>query len=773
VDDNREVELEVAVGPGKVAFALTYSRLGYRVFPAHWIYPDGKCSCRHDCGSPGKHPIEKGWQEQATTDPEGIRFLWKRNPQANIGIACGKGSNLTVLDVDGDVGRDTLHDLEAKHGALPPTPIVLTGGGGLHYYFAFAPSLANAVRFAPGLDIRTEGGLVIGVGSKTRDAYRFEVGAPHLKEGLPQMPEWLIRAVHEKQASKNGAGVKLPDKIFEGKGRNNELYRVGRSLKAKNLPSPAIRAALLEANQLVCKPPMETGEIDKLIANVISQPDSAAFKAETENGRVEVNDEPPRPLTQQIPDAEPYPVDALGPLLAPAATAIAGRAQAPDAIAAQSVLGAAALATQAHADVELPHGKTVPSSLFLSTIADSGDRKSTCDDLAMEPIKGYVRQLVSIHEEEETTYKVNKAVWEKQKAKILGDKNKSFEAKRDELKELLEPQTPLDPMMVCGEPTYEGLVKLLHRGRGLAGVFSSEGGQLIGGFAMSSDNRLKTCAGFSDLWDGKEINRVRGGDGSILLYGRRVSMHLLMQRMVSAGLFNDPLLKDQGILSRFLASMPNSLAGSRAWRESTAEQIDNLTHYKQRMRELLNIPLPLVDGTRNELNPRVLRLSTDAKKLWIAFHDKIESQLAPGGPFEGARPLASKLAEQAARLAGTMARFGDFYAEEMSAELMGGGIALAQFYLKEALRIYRISQIDAELILAKKALSWLQKEWDDACVSLPDLYQYGPYQVRDQATARATVEVLEKHGWLKQVEGGAQVKGTMRREVWSIVKATQ
>ena len=124
----------------------------------------------------------------------------------------------------------------------------------------------------------------------------------------------------------------------------------------------------------VCKPPFEPREIEKLIEHIISQPDSAAFKAGSENGQVEVNDEPPRPLTQQIPDAEPYPVDALGPVLGPAATAIAGLAQAPAAIAAQSVIGSTALVTQAHADIQLPHGKVVPTSLFLATIADSGDR---------------------------------------------------------------------------------------------------------------------------------------------------------------------------------------------------------------------------------------------------------------------------------------------------------------------------------------------------------------------------------------------------------------
>ena len=71
--------------------------------------------------------------------------------------------------------------------------------------------------------------------------------------------------------------------------------------------------------------------------------------------------------------------------------------------------------------------------------------------------------------------------------------------------------------------------------------------------------------------------------------------------MVSAGLFNDPLLRDQGILSRVLASLPTSLAGNRPWRDAAAEYIESLAKYKQRMRELVNLPSPLADGTRNVL----------------------------------------------------------------------------------------------------------------------------------------------------------------------------
>ncbi len=64
--------------------------------------------------------------------------------------------------------------------------------------------------------------------------------------------------------------------------------------------------------------------------------------------------ETPRPLMREVPPAEPFPVDVLGGVLRSAAEAIHDRTQAPMAICAQSVLAAATLAVQGHADVELP-----------------------------------------------------------------------------------------------------------------------------------------------------------------------------------------------------------------------------------------------------------------------------------------------------------------------------------------------------------------------------------------------------------------------------------
>ena len=51
--------------------------------------------------------------------------------------------------------------------------------------------------------------------------------------------------------------------------------------------------------------------------------------------------EPPRPLMRELPPADPFPVDALGSVLAPVARAIHDRVSAPVAICGQSVLAAA------------------------------------------------------------------------------------------------------------------------------------------------------------------------------------------------------------------------------------------------------------------------------------------------------------------------------------------------------------------------------------------------------------------------------------------------
>lgn len=191
-------------------YALFYAGLGWRVFPVHTIREiKGKrwCSCSDaECEHQGKHPVAKlapQGVKNATSAAPAIRKWWKVFPDANIGIATGRESGIVVIDVDtdeskGKVGADSLGALEEKHGRFPETVTVITGSGGLHYFFQY-PALAEKIKsttnaLGQDIDSRGDGGYVVGVPSVHISAgqYLYE-GSSDPTEGasLAPLPEWI------------------------------------------------------------------------------------------------------------------------------------------------------------------------------------------------------------------------------------------------------------------------------------------------------------------------------------------------------------------------------------------------------------------------------------------------------------------------------------------------------------------------------------------------------------------------------------------------------
>ncbi|MDQ3556749.1 MAG: DUF3987 domain-containing protein, partial [Gemmatimonadota bacterium] len=459
----------------------------------------------------------------------------------------------------------------------------------------------------------------------------------------------------------------------------------------------------------------------------------------------------PTPLMRKLAPAEPFPVGTLGDVLGSAAAAIHEQVQAPLAICGQSVLAAATLAVQGHADVELPTRQAKPLSGFFVTVAASGERKSACDAVALWPVRKREAALRAAHDAERPAWENLRDSWEKQRAQILGNRKQypNAAAKHAALNALgpLAP-APLDPLLTCPEPSFEGLTRLLGSGQPAVGVFSAEGGQFVGGFGMSQEHRLKTAAALSGLWDGEPVKRVRAGDGTIVLPGRRVALHLMMQTDVAAELLSDRMLADQGLLSRMLVVAPASTAGARLWKEPTGEGDEAIRRYDARLLDILEAPLPLAKGKPNELTPRRLPLTPAARTTWTDFADHIERQLAPGAALDPIRGLANKLPEHAARLAGVLALVEDLNAGEIGKAHLDAGIGIVQHFASEALRLFEGGRADPELQLAARVLAWLQSEWKEPLVSAPDLYQRGPNAVRDARTARRQLAILEDHGWL-------------------------
>jgi hypothetical protein len=154
----------------------------------------------------GKPPAIKGGVRAASKN-KGLVDRWlKARPNLNYGIATGAPSKFFAVDIDGPLGRATLAALERKHGPLPATVTVKTPHGA-HYYFE-TPTYAipnSAGRLGDGLDIRGDGGYVIGPGSQTPGGvYRFVLGRGPEVVKIAPAPDWLLSLIGSKPAVAEG-----------------------------------------------------------------------------------------------------------------------------------------------------------------------------------------------------------------------------------------------------------------------------------------------------------------------------------------------------------------------------------------------------------------------------------------------------------------------------------------------------------------------------------------------------------------------------------------
>lgn len=174
-----------------IKYALAYAKRGFPVVRLHTLTHNGQCTCgANPCKPAGKHPVGS---PHPTTSADAIK-AWPNVPM-NVGIY--PDQSFFVLDVDsGSGGLTTLAQWEVQHGRLPATPTVRTGSGGFHFYFARPAGLhvKNWVKFAPGCDVRADGGMVVAPPSMHKSgtpyAWDMERGGPSLPFAQP--PAWLL-----------------------------------------------------------------------------------------------------------------------------------------------------------------------------------------------------------------------------------------------------------------------------------------------------------------------------------------------------------------------------------------------------------------------------------------------------------------------------------------------------------------------------------------------------------------------------------------------------
>lgn len=476
--------------------------------------------------------------------------------------------------------------------------------------------------------------------------------------------------------------------------------------------------------------------------------------------------------------APAFPVEHLPPIMRDAVAALEQHVQAPRSLCAHSVLSAAMLVCQGLANVEvssLPSPR--PLSLFMLAVAVSGERKSACDDLALSAVARHEAEMRRQYDDEAKEYRVSLAAFEAEKRSIERDNKLTHPERRQRLRDLREPVAPLLPVIRAKEPNLEGLLNVLRQGRASIGIFTSEGGQFLGGHGMGQEAKTRTVTGLSELWDSGSAQRIRAQE-TLFLTGRRVGISLAAQPQVASALLGDELAKDQGFVGRFLVTMPDSTIGARIIRETHPTADGRLSVFQRQCARLLNAALPLSDDTRNQLDPPSIGLSSEAWAVWRGFAQAAEDGCKPGGPWVPVRSAALKMAENVARIAGILALFQDPDVvrrepdEGIDGDTMAAACAVGMFYLTEALRLTGHSILDPETRAQNDLAEWLGKEHAPGDLTAPSIIQKrAPNHLRtDAGTIRRRIEALVGFGCIEPA-GRQEIDGKAYRETYRVLRA--
>lgn len=156
--------------------AVSLAKQGYAVFP---------CS-ENKMPSRPKSEGGRGFLD-ASKDEAVIRRMWGEWRGPFIGVATGKISGISALDIDvkHDTARAWWHQ---NYNRLPDTRVYRTRSGGLHLLFQHIDGVRNSQgKLANGVDTRGDGGYIIWWAAA---GFPCEVHAP------PAVwPAWLFRAV--------------------------------------------------------------------------------------------------------------------------------------------------------------------------------------------------------------------------------------------------------------------------------------------------------------------------------------------------------------------------------------------------------------------------------------------------------------------------------------------------------------------------------------------------------------------------------------------------
>jgi putative DNA primase/helicase len=161
----------------------------------------------------------------------------------------------------------------------------------------------------------------------------------------------------------------------------------------------------------------------------------------------------------------------------------------------------------------------------------------------------------------------------------------------------------------------------------------------------------------------------------------------------------------------------------------------------------------------------MIHLSDGAKAVWEAYYNDTEADLAEGGNLRDIRDIASKTADNAARLAALFHVFNGATGA-IDADTMANACDVAQWHLNESLRFFGQMSQPKNMRDAARIEEWavgFLKCSDTDKISTRDAQRLGP--IRDKKDLDAAIDELADLGRARIIKTGKQKHIQIRKEV--------
>ncbi|NWC91058.1 MULTISPECIES: YfjI family protein [unclassified Pseudomonas] len=433
-------------------------------------------------------------------------------------------------------------------------------------------------------------------------------------------------------------------------------------------------------------------------------------------------------------------------LISAAVHEVSANVKAPLPLIFSSALTAMSVGLQGLYDVKKPNGGTVPCSLMILTIANSGERKSTVENIFLAGLRRIQDQMADRYAGELSVWKTKLKIWElKDKTiqrNIVNRVNKGADTTEDERRlfehAAMNPKKPRKFKMLYEDSTSQALFRGLHQDFPSAGLISGEGAGVLNGPALNDLTKQNS------IWSGDSVVVDRVTTESYQLDDARLTVSLMVQESAFTGYMQvrGETSRGSGLWARFLVCQPASTQGSRRIdgvainKEHSELFSERLCHYVERNIELLG---------KNKQRREVISFSLEAAQRWVQLGNEIETQIGQIGRFKSASDHASKLADNIARLAALFHCFEKFEGD-ISVSTLNIAISIGKWYSNEFLKLFDVEGQKENDV--NELVDWLVSKcgMHEPFIRKNIVRQYGPSRLREKKRLDDALALLQMRG---------------------------